>query len=92
MLREIREASPNTELKCVESLVAVAKFLYHKESKYQSREQVVSKRVGYRDIPIIEELRRLECEIMARVNTHHVALMSPKNGLSGPCSKPVSSV
>ncbi|MBC1235731.1 site-specific integrase [Nostoc sp. 2RC] len=68
-LRDTREASPNTELKCVESLVAVAKFLYHKESKYQSREQVASKRVGYRDIPIIEELRRLECEIMARVNT-----------------------
>ncbi|OUL23036.1 hypothetical protein BV378_24475 [Nostoc sp. RF31YmG] len=68
-LREVREASPNTELKCVESLVAVAKFLYHKESKSQSREQVASKRVGYRDIPIIEELRRLECEIMARVNT-----------------------
>ncbi|MDZ8139007.1 MAG: site-specific integrase [Nostoc sp. DedQUE04] len=68
-LRDIREALPNTELKCVESLVAVAKFLYHKESKYQSREQVASKRVGYRDIPIIEELRRLECEIMARVNT-----------------------
>ncbi|HYX18634.1 MAG TPA: site-specific integrase [Nostoc sp.] len=68
-LREVREASANTELKCVESLVAVAKFLYHKESKYQSREQVASKRVGYRDIPIIEELRRLECEIMARVNT-----------------------
>lgn len=68
-LREIREASPNSELKYVESLVAVAKFLYHKESKYQSREQVASKRVGYRDIPIIEELRRLECEVMARVNT-----------------------
>ncbi|MBW4607426.1 MAG: site-specific integrase [Hassallia sp. WJT32-NPBG1] len=67
-LREVREASPNTELKMVESLVAVAKFLYHKESKCQSRKQVASKRVGYRDIPIIEELRRLECEIMARVN------------------------
>ncbi|RCJ40571.1 hypothetical protein A6770_37940 [Nostoc minutum NIES-26] len=43
-LREVREASPNTELKCVESLVAVAKFLYHKESKYQSRVQVGGRR------------------------------------------------
>lgn len=67
-LRETRGASPNTELKVVESLVAVAKYLYHKESKSQSREQVANKRVGYKDIPIIEELRQLECEIMARVN------------------------
>ncbi|MBD1893212.1 site-specific integrase [Coleofasciculus sp. FACHB-129] len=68
-LRETREASPNTELKVVESIVAVAKFLYHKESKCQSRHLVSNKRVGYRDIPIIEELRRLECDIMARVKT-----------------------
>lgn len=67
-LRETRGASPNTELKVVESLVAVAKYLYHKESKSKSREQVANKRVGYKDIPIIEELRQLECEIMARVN------------------------
>ena len=67
-LRETREASPNTELKVVEASVAIAKFLYHKESKCQSRQVVSNKRVGYRDIPIIEELRRLECEIMVRVN------------------------
>lgn len=67
-LRETREASPNTELKVVEAAVAIAKFLYHKESKCQSRQVVSNKRVGYRDIPIIEELRRLECEIMVRVN------------------------
>jgi hypothetical protein len=37
-LRESRGASPNTELKAVESVVAVAKFLYHKASKQRSRQ------------------------------------------------------
>jgi len=67
-LRQSRGASPNTELKAVECLVAVAKFLYHKASKQRSRHQVGGKQVGYKDIPIIEELRQLERDIMARVN------------------------
>ncbi|MEW5860136.1 MAG: site-specific integrase [Cyanobacteriota bacterium] len=67
-LREIREAAPSTEVKVVEAAIAIAKFLYHKESKYQSREAVSNKRVGYRDIPIIEELRRLQSDIMVRVH------------------------
>jgi hypothetical protein len=67
-LRESRDASPNTELKAVECLVAVAKFLYHKASKQRSRHQVAGKQVGYKDIPIIEELRQLERDIMVRVN------------------------
>ncbi|WP_333099352.1 MULTISPECIES: hypothetical protein [unclassified Microcoleus] len=67
-LREARGASPNTELKAVECLVAVAKFLYHKASKQRSRYLVGGKQVGYKDIPIIEELRLLEGEIMVRVN------------------------
>lgn len=67
-LRAEREATPNTELKAVEAFVAIAKFLYHKECKHQPRQQVNSKRVGYKDIPIIEELRQLECDIMVRVN------------------------
>ncbi|OKH34781.1 hypothetical protein NIES2101_38430 [Calothrix sp. HK-06] len=68
-LRDEREGSPNSELKNIESLVAIAKFLYHKLSKTKPRDQVATKRVGYRDIPIIEEFRQLECEIMSRVNT-----------------------
>lgn len=68
-LRDEREASPNTELKSVEGFVAIAKFLYHKESKCQSRYQTTNEQVSYRDIPIIEELRALEREVMARVNT-----------------------
>ncbi|HEY9298796.1 MAG TPA: hypothetical protein VIQ31_21050 [Phormidium sp.] len=68
-LREVREASPNTELKAVEALVAIAKFLYYKESKSQSRYQVAGEQISYRDIPIIEELRALEREVMARVNS-----------------------
>jgi len=67
-LRESRGASPNTELKAVECLVAVAKFLYHKASKQRSRHLVGGKQVGYKDIPIIEELRQLERDIMVRVN------------------------
>jgi hypothetical protein len=67
-LREARGVSPNTELKAVECLVAVAKFLYHKASKQRSRHLVGGKQVGYKDIPIIEELRLLEGEIMVRVN------------------------
>ena len=67
-LRESRGASPNTELKAVESLVAVAKFLYHKASKQRSRHLVGGKQVGYKDIPIIEELRQLERDIMVRVH------------------------
>ncbi|HLO51444.1 MAG TPA: site-specific integrase [Kamptonema sp.] len=67
-LRESRDASPNTELKAVECLVAVAKFLYHKASKQRSRHQIAGKQVGYKDIPIIEELRQLERDIMVRVN------------------------
>ena len=67
-LREARGVSPNTELKAVECLVAVAKFLYHKASKQRSRHLVGGKQVGYKDIPIIEELRLLESEIMVRVH------------------------
>ncbi|MEG5175678.1 site-specific integrase [Microcoleus sp. B3-D7] len=67
-LRDFRGASPNTELKAVECLVAVAKYLYHKASKQRSRHLVGGKQVGYKDIPIIEELRQLERDIMIRVN------------------------
>ena len=67
-LRDFRGASPNTELKAVESLVAVAKYLYHKASKQRSRHLVGGKQVGYKDIPIIEELRQLERDIMVRVS------------------------
>jgi integrase len=67
-LREARGASPNTELKAVECLVAVAKYLYHKASKQRSRHLVGGKQVGYKDIPIIEELRQLERDIMVRVS------------------------
>lgn len=73
-LQNERKVCPNTELKFVEALVAVAKYLYHKESKRQSRRNITSdtgsgKRVSYRDIPIIEELRQWECEVMDRVKS-----------------------
>jgi len=67
-LRESRDVSPTTESKAVECLVAVAKFLYHKASKRRSRHQIADNQVGYKDIPIIEELRQLEGNIRARVN------------------------
>jgi hypothetical protein len=67
-LRESRSVSPNTELKAVGCLVTVAKFLYHKASKKRSRHQVGSNQVGYKNIPIIEELRQLERDITVRVN------------------------
>lgn len=68
-LRQERDTSPNNELKTVEARVAVAKFLYHRLSARQPRQERVGKRVGYRDIPVIEAFRELECEIMERINT-----------------------
>jgi integrase len=67
-LRESRYVSPNTEFKAVQCLVGVAKFLYHKASKRRSRHQVGGKQVGYKDIPIIEELRQFGGNIRVRIN------------------------
>lgn len=64
-----RKSSPDTQLKVVTGTVAVAKFLYHKQSNSRFYQEQTWKRVGYRDIPIIEELRVIECAIQQRVKT-----------------------
>jgi len=65
-LRTERKVVPSTESSIVEALIQLAKFLYHKQSNYRRHQGNSRSQAGYRDIPIIEELRYLSSDINAR--------------------------
>jgi integrase len=64
--RNEREVSPGSELQTVKALIWVAAYLYHPLSKNKRRSGRSTRKVRYRDIPIIEELRDLQSEIEER--------------------------
>ncbi len=67
--RNERDIVPASELHIVKALVWVAAYLYHPLSKNKRRSGRSTQKVGYRDIPIIEELRELQSEIEERNKT-----------------------
>lgn len=67
--RNERDVGPGSELQTVKALVWVAAYLYHPLSKNKRRSGRSTRRVRYRDIPIIEELRELQSEIEERNKT-----------------------
>jgi integrase len=64
--RNERDIVPGSELQAVKALIRVAAYLYHPLSKNKRRSGRSTQNVGYRDIPIIEELRELQSEIVER--------------------------
>lgn len=67
-LRTEREVAPSTESNLVKALIQLAKFFYHKQSNPQRNQGSPSRKGGYLDIPIIQELRTLSSGITARIN------------------------
>ena len=67
--RNEREVLPGSELQAVKALIWVAAYLYYQLSKNKRRSGRSTRKVRYRDIPIIEEFRELQSEIEERNKT-----------------------
>ena len=65
-LENERKLVPKSLLQVVGALIQLGKFTYHKESNYRRHQGSSRGQAGYRDIPIIEELRYLSSDIRAR--------------------------